>query len=67
MSRHHLRIILAALYITVIGAASLAGGVTSLAAWAVIGGVTMLTAYAMVAFWDQASHTVSPAVQAVRR
>ena len=67
MQLQNLKVILAAMYVVVIGAVGVAAGVTSAPGWAAIGGFALVPAFAMLMLWKHPSQTLSQAIQAARR
>jgi hypothetical protein len=66
MPLQNIKLVLAAIYVAVIGAAGLAAGVTSPAAWAVLSGLAVLPAVALLTLWNHPTQTLSEAIEAAR-
>ena len=60
-------VILAAIYVAVIGVGGVAAGITSASAWVSLSALALLPACSMLIIWSQPSQTLSPALQVVRR
>ena len=59
-------VLLAAIYVAVIGVGGAAAGITSASAWVSLSAVALLPACSMLTIWSQPSRP-SPALQVVRR
>ncbi len=60
-------VIIAAVYVAVIGVAGLAAGITSAAAWVSVCALALLPACSMLIVWSQPSPALSPVPRVVRR
>lgn len=64
------KVTIAVVYVAVIGAAGLAGGVNTAPAWSAVAALALLPAIGLLTLWDLRGHpseTLSEAIQAARR
>ena len=67
MQLQNIKVMLAAMYVAVIGAAGAAGGVESVSGWVALGGIALLPAFAMLTLWNHPSPILSEAIQEARQ
>ena len=67
MQLQKIKVVLAAMYVAVIGAAGVAGGVASPSGWVALGGLALLPAFAMLTLWNHPTQSLSESIQAARR
>ncbi len=60
-------VILAAVYVTIIGAGGVAAGITSASAWVSLSALALLPACSILLIWSRPSPTLSPALRVVQR
>jgi hypothetical protein len=67
MKLHDVKLMIAAMYVAVVGASGLAGGVTSAAGWVALAALALLPASAMLTLWKHPTQTLSESIAAARR
>lgn len=67
MHLQNMKVTIAAVYVAIIGAAGVAGDITSPSGWALLSGLALLPAVAMLTLWNHPSQTLSEEIQAARR
>ena len=67
MQLQYMKAVFAAVWVSALCGAGLAGDVTSLSAWATLAGFAILPPLVTVRYWNDLAQTMSPSIQEVLR